>query len=363
MEKKKLCLVIPSLQAGGMERVMSELAGYFASREELEVHLILYGISREIFYEIPDNILISIPGFKFHNKWRLWYTIKTIYFLRVTIKNIRPDSILSFGEYWNSFVLLAVRFLNYPVFISDRCSPVKEFGLFHGLLRKFLYTKASGIIAQTETAKQFYSRQIAHHNITVISNPVRNNTSYRSFKERENIILSVGRLIETKHYDRLIKIFHKTKAPGWKLVIIGSNALKQDNMTKLLSLVNELELKSCVVIEGKKSNVFDYYNKSKIFAFTSSSEGFPNVIGEALAAGVPAISYNCIAGPSDLISDGINGFLVPVFNDELFLEKLQLLVDDETLLTQMSKEARNSVTKLSTANIGDKYYSFITSKS
>ena len=101
MERKKLCLVIPSLQAGGMERVMSELATYFAAREELEVHLVLYGISREIFYPIPDNILISIPGFKFHNRWRLWYTIKTIYFLRKAIKRIKPfdQSLLSKYEF------------------------------------------------------------------------------------------------------------------------------------------------------------------------------------------------------------------------------------------------------------------------
>jgi len=78
MEKKKLCLVIPSLQAGGMERVMSELVHCFAAREEIKVHLVLYGITREIFYPIPDNILISIPRFRFNNRWRLWCTIKTI---------------------------------------------------------------------------------------------------------------------------------------------------------------------------------------------------------------------------------------------------------------------------------------------
>ncbi len=125
---------------------MSELVHYFAAREELKVHLVLYGISREIFYPIPDNILISIPRFRFNNKWRLWYTVKTMLFLRATIKKIKPDSILSFGEYWNSFVLLSLLGLKYPVFVSDRSQPDKSLGWFHDTLRQLIYPTARGII-------------------------------------------------------------------------------------------------------------------------------------------------------------------------------------------------------------------------
>jgi hypothetical protein len=70
-------------------------------------------------------------------------------FLRKKVKLIKPDSILSFGEYWNSFVLIALIGLPYPVFISDRCSPDKEFTRIHTILRKWFYPKAKGIIAQT----------------------------------------------------------------------------------------------------------------------------------------------------------------------------------------------------------------------
>jgi GalNAc-alpha-(1->4)-GalNAc-alpha-(1->3)-diNAcBac-PP-undecaprenol alpha-1,4-N-acetyl-D-galactosaminyltransferase len=108
MVEKKICLVIQSLQAGGMERVMSELTGYFAIKKDTELHLILYGITREIFYPLPDTINIHKPSFRFNNKWRFIYTIKTFFFLRSKIKKINPTSILSFGEYWNNFVLLSV---------------------------------------------------------------------------------------------------------------------------------------------------------------------------------------------------------------------------------------------------------------
>ena len=103
MNKKTICLLIPSLQAGGMERVMSELSWHFSKKKEVELHLVLYGIKQEIFYTLPDNVIIHKPTFRFKNSFRLIYTLKTLGYLRKTISRIRPDSVLSFGEYWNSF--------------------------------------------------------------------------------------------------------------------------------------------------------------------------------------------------------------------------------------------------------------------
>lgn len=360
-KKTKICLVIPSLQIGGMERVMSEIAHFFSTKTELEVNVVLYGKESEIFYSIPLVIRVHRPAEKFNDKLRLFSTLKRLLYLRRTIRGIDPDSVLSFGEYWNSFVLLAIYGLKYPVYISDRCSPKKKFSFYHRLLRKLLYPKATGIIAQTKTAKLSLSNQIAHKNIKVISNPVTNNLNQNPLNDREKIILSIGRLVETKHYDRLIKIFSKVKAPGWKLMIVGDNALKQDTMARLVSLVDELDLGNCVILEGKKSDVFDYYYKSSIFVFTSSSEGFPNVISEALSTGLPVISYDCVAGPSELISDGSNGFLVPLFDDELFLEKLQLLIDNDNLRSEMSRKAADSVSRFGIESIGEQYLDFIMS--
>ena len=79
--KKKICLVIPSLGPGGMERVMSILANYFVNKEKLEVHIILYGKKRQVFYALPEAVIIHKPDFNFDNKWRLWYTFKTLFFL------------------------------------------------------------------------------------------------------------------------------------------------------------------------------------------------------------------------------------------------------------------------------------------
>lgn len=351
--------MIPSLHAGGMERVMSELAGYFAAKSSVELHLVLYGIKREIFYTLPHNITIHKPAFEFRNTVRVFSTIKTLFFLRRKIQALKPDTVLSFGEYWNSFVLLSVLGLNYPVYISDRCQPDKHIGRLQEFLRKWLYPKAAGIIAQTNTAKVVYNKKRLNKNITVIGNPIRAiNTSEHS--PRENIVLTVGRLIQSKHHDELIKLFLKINMPGWQLIIVGDNALKQQNMQRLKQMVQAMNATDKVILAGKQSDVDSYYRRSKIFAFTSSSEGFPNVIGEAQSAGLPVVAFDCVAGPADMIEDGENGYLVPLFDYPSFQAKLLLLMENEMKRGYMGKAAKDSIKKFSVNNIGELVYHFIT---
>ena len=233
-------------------------------------------------------------------------------------------------------------------------------GKVQTFLRKKLYPYATGIIAQTEKAKQIYAMQFSHNNVKVIGNPIREvNLNYQSSKS-ENIVLSIGRLIETKHFDKLIEMFVNIKEPGWKLIIVGDDALKQNNMLKLHNLLEKLNAQDKVYLVGRQQDVEKYYLKSKIFAFTSSSEGFPNVIGEALSAGIPVVAFDCIAGPSDMIIDNQNGFLVPLFEYEQFENKLRLLMQDEKLRECFGEKAQQSVQKFSVNEIGAKYLSFLT---
>jgi GalNAc-alpha-(1->4)-GalNAc-alpha-(1->3)-diNAcBac-PP-undecaprenol alpha-1,4-N-acetyl-D-galactosaminyltransferase len=351
---KRICLAIPSLQSGGMERVMSELAAYFCSKEKFEVHLVLYGLTREIFYPIPDKIIVHKPSFEFDNSKRTWNTLKTLWFLRKIIKEIHPDTVLSFGELWNNFVLLATLGLKYPVFVSDRCQPDKSLGKFHNRLRKLLYPKATGVICQTEVAKNIYSKMFYHTNLVVIGNPIRAIESNITRKQ-ENIILSVGRLIQSKNHDELIKIFSQIDANDWKLIIVGDDALNQKNMKRLNKLVHDLGIDNRVELTGTRMNVETFYIRAKIFAFTSSSEGFPNVVGEAMSAGLPVIAYDCVAGPSDLIEDNKTGFLVELHNQKAFKSALTKLMHNEDLCNQFGERGKMKIRKFSVQNIGREY--------
>ena len=360
---KKITLAIHSLQAGGMERVMTELIWYFSKKKDVEVHLVIYGITREIFYKLPENIKIYKPEFQFDPNKRTISTFKTIAFLRRQIKRIQPDSVLSFGVYWNNLVLLSLLGTGIPVYISDRSQPGKSLGKFQDLLRKKLYPNAAGIILQTQKAKEIYKKMIPGlTNVQVIGNPIREIKLDKPAKQ-ENIILMVGRLIKTKHQDRLIKIFSKIdNKKDWKLILVGYDHLKQKNSENWKKLADDLGIGDKVVFTGKQSNVEEFYLKSKIFAFTSSSEGFPNVIGEAMSAGLPVISYDCVAGPSDLVNDGENGFLIPLFEDELFVKKLSTLMEDEELREKMGVTAKESIKRFDKEEIGERFYRVIMGK-
>jgi len=356
---KKIAFVIPSLSCGGMERVMSHLISYIAINKDCECHLILYGKSREIFYDIPKELFIHIPNFNFNNRNRTFFTFKTMLYLRKTIKKIHPFSILSFGELWNSLVLLSLLGLKFPIHISDRSSPDKSFGYFHDLLRKILYPKASTIIVQTNIAKRIYASKFKQKSITVIGNPIKIHNEI-NMNKRQNIVISIGRLIDTKHFDRLINIFYSIYLKDWKLIIIGGDSNKQNNSTNLQGQIEKLGMENRILLAGKQKNIEKFLLKAKIFAFTSSSEGFPNVIAEAMSAGLPVVAYDCVAGSSEIIEDGKNGFLIPLFDDKMFEEKLRYLMTHEEETKKMGEYARESIKRFSVEIIAEKFYETLT---
>lgn len=354
----KICFVIPVLVVGGAERVMSEVIRYFSAKSDIECHLILYGKKAEIFYDIPETVYIHQSTRKFHDNLRWLSTIERFFFLRKKIITINPNIILSFGEIWNSFVLLSLSGLSCHIFISDRCQPDKSLSKLHERLRRWLYPKATGIIAQTEKAKEIYSQLYHHPNIQVIGNPMWEIALNQNLK-KENIVLSVGRLIKSKHHDELIKLFVRLNKPDWKLIIVGDDALKQQNKMRLQALINKLGVTDRVILAGKRSDVEDFYRKSRIFAFTSSSEGFPNVIGEAMSAGLPVVAFDCIAGPSDMIEDGKSGFLVPLFDYATFETRLGMLMEDAGLRERLGQAAQVSIKRFSIEKIGQQFSQFL----
>jgi GalNAc-alpha-(1->4)-GalNAc-alpha-(1->3)-diNAcBac-PP-undecaprenol alpha-1,4-N-acetyl-D-galactosaminyltransferase len=356
--KIKIAFCIPSLAFGGMERVMSLILNKFSENEN-ELHLVLFGRNREINYAIPDSIIIHFPSFSYDSSSRITFTFKSLFFIRNTIKTIKPDTILSFGEYWNNLVLLALFKLKYPVYISDRSQPNKNLGTVQNKLRDILYPTATGYIAQTVKAKEIAAKNNWNKNITVIGNPI-NQVAKQTLDRRENIIITVGRLIPTKHIDELIEIFSTINDSTWELIIVGGNAKSLNLLDQYQNQVQKLGLEKQIKFSGNTSDVSLYYEKAKIFAFTSSSEGFPNAIGEALAYGLAVIAYDCIAGPADLITDGVNGLLIEERNDKLYIDKLRTLMIDESLRERMGVEAIEKIKNFDADIISQKFFRFIT---
>lgn len=349
---KKVCLVIPSLKVGGMERVMSQLANYFSAKDDVIVTLIVLAKTQR-FYEIEPKVKVIEPEFKFNSRWRIIYSIRTILFLRRNVKALMPDAVLSFGEMFNSFVLLGTKFLKIRIFVSDRSRPNIEMHSFHKFFRKKIYRSATGIISQTEYSKKFLIQEIKHENIKVIPNPV----AFFEWNvvERKNIIITVGRLVTTKRIELLIDIFSQINSNDWELWIVGDGPQKN----RLIEKSNYLRISSKVKFFGNQLQINDFYSVSKIFAFVSSSEGFPNVLLEAMSNGLACISFDCVAGPSELIQHEYNGFLIPDNDINLYSEKLRELMKSEELRHKFSENAKARSLDFNIEIIGEAYLKFL----
>lgn len=353
---KTICLIIPSLRHGGAERVISVLANEWAKNPECEVNLLLL-TKQDHFYKIDSRVNIIEPDQSYTKNIlsKLIYTIWVFWFIRSNINKINPSAILSFCERYNNIVLLALLGSNKPVFISDRNNPNNHLGFIHEFLRKKLYKNAKGIIAQTETAKKILAYKTRNKNINAIPNPLRTITEQDVVKE--NIIINVGRFEVQKNQKELIEIFANLKfKENWKLIIVGVGSLKEE----LQQLIQKYNLSNQVELVGFKENIDAYFQQAKIFAFTSIYEGFPNALSEAMANGLAPIAYDCPTGPSELIKDKINGFLIPLHQKEDFMIKLQKLIDEESLRDKFSEKAKLVNQTYSTNTVSQRYLKFIT---
>lgn len=353
MSKKNICLILPSLIVGGMERVMSELANYLV-RNDVNVWLLLM-FRDEMFYPLDPDIQVVQPGFKKRNN--LTYALFLFPFLRRNIQGIKPDAVLSFGERYNSYALLASLGSPYPVYISDRSSPNKNLSKFNLLLSKILYKRAAGIIAQTSTAAELLEKRLGgtYSNIRVIPNPLREipEKEYR----KKNQIVALGRMVREKRYDRLLKIMAGLKDKSWKLVIVGDGSLRP----MVESLIKEYDLGDRVILAGQQKEVDSYLGESRIYVLTSDIEGYPNALCEAMAHGLACISFDCVAGPRDIIRNGINGVLVDDGDTKQFTLELDQLIGDGSKRKSLGDNALKIRETLNPEQIFNQYLEFITS--
>ena len=181
--RQSVCLVCPSLKAGGTERVVAEFANFLAGDLTCDVQLILFS-DVDSFYTLSDRV--SVIALDSAHKSERLSTLRKFGRLRSTLKCLRPSAVLSFGCVYNSFVLVAALGLGLRVYVSDRSNPYRntEFrlrrdplkrhdGPIHYFLRKWLYPKAAGVLVQTEAARTIEQTFSSNRNIVMFPNPTR----------------------------------------------------------------------------------------------------------------------------------------------------------------------------------------------
>lgn len=219
---------------------------------------------------------------------------------------------------------------------------------------KHKYNNIDYLFALTETLekdyKSFLNGNNKHTKVVLVPNMLYKLPSKESELRDKNII-TISRLDSGKRNADIIKAFSKLKDNDWKLYIIGDG----DEYNNLLSLINELNLKDRVILTGykNKEEIEEYMLKSSLFLMASISEGLPMVLLEAMSYGIPCIAYETNSGTSDIIKDGNNGYIIKERDEKEYVEKIEMVINNDKLRNKLGKGAKNTAKKYSEKTIKD----------
>ncbi|WKX76460.1 glycosyltransferase family 4 protein [Zobellia laminariae] len=355
MEKRNIAFVIHSMASGGAERVVSILSNELIKNYQVYIFTLTNTPS---FYKLNNKItvvpaLVNLqPSPNFISSLKLNYKLQNIIYKNLKRYNI--DACIAFMTSTNILATIATKRARVPVIISERNNPFAQknnLNLFWKILRRYVYPASDRLIVQTDRVAKFYDSFIKEKKMIVIPNPINPDFKYDYGIERKNIILNVGSLENQKGQEILIEAFNEAKINDWELHIAGEGSKRKH----LENLIHKYNLEQKVLLLGRISRIDKLYSTSKIFAFSSRFEGFPNALLEAMYFGLPCISTDCPTGPSEMIRNGENGYLVPIDDISLMAKKIKLLTNNESLRMDLGKQAKFSVLPYSSNKIVEKW--------
>jgi GalNAc-alpha-(1->4)-GalNAc-alpha-(1->3)-diNAcBac-PP-undecaprenol alpha-1,4-N-acetyl-D-galactosaminyltransferase len=250
--------------------------------------------------------------------------------------------------------LLALKGTEYPVYVSDRMSPLARLPLISEFLRKKLYRNAAGVIAQSNFAKNILKEKTKSKNIHVIHNPL--NVIDKIDCVVKNRIVTVGRLEKVKGHKYLIDAFAKIQDRNWELSIVGDGSLRNE----LENLANSLGLSDRIIFHGHLIDFRLQLSEAKIFVLPSLKEGFPNALIEAMSLPMACIASDTFFGHNEIIVNKENGILVPPGNVDELAKALQMLIENKNLRKKIEVNAFEVRQKLKFENLANQYLKIIT---
>ena len=350
---KKITFFIGSLEEGGAERVLSNLTSYLANYG-CEIRLLLYH-DRELFYPIDSRVEIISVCKETGQKGLLG----NLLWMRRFFKE-NSAVVVSFLAPFNMLAILSTLGLSVPVLVADRNDP--HFVPGNPIIRKIrdvLYHFADGVIIQTLHNKQYFSKAVQRKSV-IIYNPLdlgeRSGEALQTPKE--NLIVSVSRLMPQKNQAMLIRAFAKIHKdyPQFRLVIFGEGSARAE----LEELIASLSLQNHVLLPGSEKNVFEKICPAKMFVLSSNYEGMPNALAESMCLGLPCIS-TAVSGATDMIQDGVNGLLVAVGDEAALEDAMRRLLSDSALAGKMAENAVSLNLKLDKSVIAEQWREYILS--
>ena len=338
-EKKTIAFYCSSLTKGGAERVFANLAEYFTEKGYTVYMVTQYKQEDEYCLKPGITRILSdiTPGEE--KNGRIGNFFARYLKMRKILKKIQPDIVFSCSGKNNFMAECASVGLQSKTVVSIVANPIVEYPTnVMQMLARILFRFADGIVFQTQEAMEFFPKAIQKKSVILPNslNPCFIRERYRG--EREKEIVAVGRLDDNKNHAMLLQAFAgiKEEFPDYRIVIYGEG----EDRPKLEKFIAEYGLTGRVSLPGRTDRIEEKIYKSSLFVLTSNAEGMPNALIEAMSLGLCVISTDCpCGGPRELITPGINGYLVPVKDVEALQKQLRFCLSHPDEMEEMGKVA------------------------
>lgn len=356
----KLVYLTPALyMAGGVERVLTLKANYFAEHFGYDVTIILTeGKGKSPFYPLSERIKVVNLDIGFEQLWNCSFLKKIFVYLKkqrqykkaltAELMKLCPDITVSLLRREINFLIgikdgskkigeLHVNRLNYRNFEANDTNFIKQ--LFAKLWMSNLVKQLKRLdrfVVLTEEDKLAWPEL---QNVSVIPDPLSFVPTAQSSLSVKRVI-AVGRYVYQKGFDLLLQAWAKIErqCPDWMLVVYGDgDRAPYEQMMRNLGI----DTSRCL-LNGPTTDIQREYVNSSLFVFTSRFEGFGMVLVEAMACGLPVVSFACPCGPKDIVRDGEDGFLVENGNIDELVQQLMKLMVDHRLRTAFARHAQQN---------------------
>lgn len=359
--------------AGGIQTVTICKANALASILDNQVWIIVTDNKEHLLAPLNEAVqLIDLDINYFENDWKSKYhLIKDTFIKRrkhkralyKVLNEIAPDVVIATGTSEKNF-LATLKIISTPIFIREiHCTKnyrlLSARNVFDKLLafggnwvdyHHYIY-KYDKVVVLTEEDKRDNWRDAPF--VTVIPNPITVNVDAHLSSLTNKIVFAAGRLVAQKNFQSLIRAWRIVyqNHSDWKLHIWGSGPLQNS----LQELINLYGLQNVIMLKGYTYNIKDKMLEASIYVLSSIFEGLPLVEVEAMACGLPVVSYACPCGPKDIITEGRDGFLIPVNNEKKLAEKICYLIEHEDVRMDMGEAAFRKSKEYSIEKIANRW--------
>lgn len=332
---EKICILVDSLSKGGAEKAAAELSNLlFTSGKEI----VVISLKNDITYPYSGNLINLGTN---ESSFKLLKQLKKTFLLRKHLKQINPDFVIDFrmrSRQFMEFILHSFVFDNKKMIYVVQNYQI-DWHLPKGKWFLKIYAKGK-IVGVSKEIKKVLEVNYGFSNVYYIPNFVNPDKIRQMSKEnvatsiKGKYIVCIGRLTNyTKQHDKLIAAYKQTNlaAIGVKLLILGDGP----DRLKLKKLIAEQALQDTVKLLGYVKNPYPYLKDAMFKVLCSRVEGLPLSIIESLVLKTPVVSFDCKSGPSEMIVDGENGFLIENQNFDALKKAMELLVNNAELALKL----------------------------